>query len=143
MFSMSSDKCLGPHGFNPGFYQHFWEVCSPDIFKECVAWLGNGQFPASLNATNIALIPKCIEQQTMKDCRPIALCNVLYKVLSKVLVNRLKTVLDKCISKNQSAFVPGRSILDNAMVAIEVIHYMKLKTVGKKGNVALKLDISK
>ena len=101
------------------------------------------QLPASLNATNIALIPKGNEQRNMRDWRPIALCNVLYKVLSKVLANRLKLVLQKCISDNQSAFVPGRSILDNAMVAIEVVHYMKLKTKGKQGNVALKLDISK
>jgi hypothetical protein len=68
---------------------------------------------------------------------------VLYKVVSKVLANRLKLVLDKCISDNQSAFVPGRSILDNAMIAIEIVHYMKAKTRGKKADVALKLDISK
>jgi hypothetical protein len=63
--------------------------------------------------------------------------------VAKVLANRLKSVLDKCISDSQSAFVPGRSILDNAMVAIEVIHHMKAKTKGKLGEVALKLDISK
>jgi hypothetical protein len=79
----------------------------------------------------------------MKDWRPISLCNVLYKIVAKVLANRLKPMLDKCISENQSAFVPGRSILDNAMAAIEIIHYMKAKTRGKKGEVALKLDISK
>jgi hypothetical protein len=79
----------------------------------------------------------------MRDWRLISLCNVLYKVIAKVLANRLKVVLDKCISANQSTFVPGRSILDNAMAAIELIHYMKAKTRGKKGEVALKLDISK
>ena len=60
-----------------------------------------------------------------------------------MLANRLKSVLDKCISDSQSAFVPGRSILDNVVVAIEVIHHMKAKTKGKLGEVALKLDISK
>jgi hypothetical protein len=79
----------------------------------------------------------------MKDWRPIALCNVLYKLLSKFLANRLKKVLHKCIADSQSAFVPGRSILDNALVAIELGHYMKTKTKGDEKRVALKLDISK
>jgi hypothetical protein len=79
----------------------------------------------------------------MKDWRPIVLCNVLYKIIAKVLANRLKQVLPKCVSHHQSAFVPKRFILDNAMVAIEVVHYMRTKTTGKTGCVALKLDISK
>jgi len=96
-----------------------------------------------LNITNISLIPKGSTQVSMKDWRPITLCNVLYKIISKVLANRLKKVLPKCISDNQSAFVSGRSILDNAMVAIEVLHFMKAKTRGEDKYVALKLDISK
>jgi len=79
----------------------------------------------------------------MKDWRPITLCNVLYKLLSKVLENWLKKILHKCIADSQSAFVPGRSILDNALVAIGVVHYMKTKTKGKEKSVALKLDIIK
>jgi len=97
----------------------------------------------NLNITNIALIPKGSTQVSVKDWQPIALFNVLYKIISKVLANRLKKVLPKCISDNQSAFVPGRSILDNAMVAIEVLHFMKAKTRGEDRYVALKLDISK
>lgn len=73
----------------------------------------------------------------------IAVCNVVYKIVAKVIANRLKGVLDKCISDNQSAFVPGRLILDNVMAAIELVHYMKTKFKGTKGDVAFKLDISK
>ncbi|PNX86022.1 ribonuclease H, partial [Trifolium pratense] len=79
----------------------------------------------------------------MKDLRPIALCNVLYKMVSKLLANRLKVCLDKCISEEQSAFVEGRSILDNALIAIEVIHALKRRTRGLKAELALKIDISK
>jgi len=79
----------------------------------------------------------------MKDWRPIALCNVLYKLVSKILASRLKLVLHKCISANQSAFVYERSILDNAMIAIEVVHHMKISMRRRDKNVALKLDISK
>jgi hypothetical protein len=140
---MHPNKYQGTDGFNPGFYQHFWSICSEDIFKDCCEWLEIGQFPASLNTPNITLIPKANIHTTMKDHRPIALCNVLYKLISKVLVDGLKGVLPKCIYDNQYAFVSGRSILDNAMVTIEVIHYMKIKTRGTNGCVALKLDISK
>jgi hypothetical protein len=143
VFSLEADKCPGPDGFNPGFYQQFWDLCGHEIFEAGCSWLECGAFPPGLNSTNIALIPKGESQKSMKDWRPISLCNVLYKIVAKVLANRLKPVLDKCISENQSAFVPGRSILDNAMAAIEIIHYMKAKTRGKKGEVALKLDISK
>ena len=79
----------------------------------------------------------------MTDLRPIALCNVLCKILAKVLANRLKDVLPGSISENQSAFVPGRSISDNVLVAFEIIHHMKRKHSGNVGEVALKLDISK
>jgi len=79
----------------------------------------------------------------MKDWHPICHCNVLYKLISKVLANRLKVVLSQCISDNQLAFVLGRSILDNAMVMIEVMHFMKTKTRGNDRYVVFKLDISK
>jgi hypothetical protein len=121
----------------------FWDICGHEIYNAGCSWLDFGTFPPDLNSTNIALIPKGDNQVSMKDWRPIALCNVLYKIVAKVLANRLKEVLDKCISDNQSAFVPGRSILDNAMAAIEIVHFMKSKTRGKQGEVALKLDISK
>ncbi|KAK2394877.1 hypothetical protein QL285_056661 [Trifolium repens] len=79
----------------------------------------------------------------MKEMRPISLCNVLYKMISKLLANRLKCYLDKCVSEEQSAFIEGRSILDNALIAIEVIHVLKRRTRGMKGELALKIDISK
>ncbi|CAJ2644561.1 unnamed protein product [Trifolium pratense] len=143
LFQMHPDKSPGPDGFNPAFYQRFWEHCGDDIFVAASAWLERGYFPSSLNETNICLIPKCDNPTSMKDLRPISLCNVLYKIVSKVLANRLKLCLDKCVSQEQSAFVEGRSILDNALIAIEVIHAMKRKTKGYRGELALKIDISK
>jgi len=143
IFSMHPDKCSGPDGYSLGFYHQFWNLCSDNIFKECCGWLDTSQFPPDLNITNIALVPKGSMQVSMKDWRPIALCNVLYKIISKVLANRMKIVLPNCIFDNQSAFVPGHSILDKDMVAIEVLHFMKAKTRGEDRYVALKLDISK
>lgn len=73
------------------------------------------------------MIPKIDSPITMKDMIPISLCNVLYKILAKMLANMLKKVLPKCISEEQSTFVEGRSILDNVLVAFEIIHHMKCK----------------
>ncbi|GAU10125.1 hypothetical protein TSUD_418540, partial [Trifolium subterraneum] len=143
LFQMHPDKSPGPDGFNPAFYQRFWEQCSDDIFSAASTWLERGYFPTSLNDTNICLIPKCDNPTSMKDLRPISLCNVLYKMISKMLANRLKCCLDKCVSQEQSAFVEGRSILDNALIATEVIHALKRKTKGRRGELALKIDISK
>uniref|UniRef100_A0A803NP10 Reverse transcriptase domain-containing protein n=1 Tax=Cannabis sativa TaxID=3483 RepID=A0A803NP10_CANSA len=79
----------------------------------------------------------------MGDLRPIALCNVSYKILSKVLANRMRGLIDHVISPTQSAFIPGRLISDNIMVAFEIMHYLKWKTKGKKGFMAMKFDMSK
>lgn len=116
-----------------------------DIFHACVSWLSNISFLDGLNSTNITLIPKVDNPSTMKDLRPIALalCNVIYKILSKVLCNRLKSILPDLIDKTQSAFVKGRNIQDNVIIAFEALHSMKRKTRGNFGEMALKIDISK
>lgn len=93
--------------------------------------------------TNIVLVPKKKNPQHMADLRPISLCNVRYKIASKVLANRLKEVINFINSDEQSAFIPGHLISDNILISFEIIHYMKRKTRGKKGWMALKLDMSK
>ncbi|GAU29840.1 hypothetical protein TSUD_223860 [Trifolium subterraneum] len=93
-------------------------MCGHEIYAAECSWLESRSFPPNLISKNITLIPK-------------------------VVANRLKPILNKCISENQSPFVPGRSILDNVMAAMEIIHFMKSKTRDKKGETTLKLDISK
>lgn len=100
-------------------------------------------FPSKLNSTNIVLTPKIDNSSSLKDLRPISLCNALYKIVSNVLANRLKSILPKCISKKLFAFVEGHSIIDNVLVAIEIIHHVKYKVRGKEEEFALKIDISK
>lgn len=91
----------------------------------------------------MCLIPKVKSPHTMSEIRPISLCNVLMRILSKVITNRLKPCLKTVISNKQSAFVEGRLLTDNALIAFEINHYMKQKTQGKNGVAGLKIDISK
>ncbi|XP_050875299.1 uncharacterized protein LOC127078927 [Lathyrus oleraceus] len=130
---MHPDKSPGPEDFNPTFYQKLWGTCIDDIFEAVKHWLDMGSFPPALSETNICLIPKCIKPRNRNDLRPILLCNMVYKLFSKMMANRRRKCLSKCVSKEQSTFVEGRFIIDNAMIAIEVIHALKRKT---QGNVA-------
>jgi hypothetical protein len=98
---------------------------------------------ASMRQINICLILKCDNPTMMKYLRPVSLCNILYKTISKVLANRLKRCLDKRVSQEQFTFVVGWSIHDNALIAKEVIHALKIKTKGRRGESALKIHISK
>ncbi|KAL8114291.1 hypothetical protein AgCh_021226 [Apium graveolens] len=140
---MHPDKVSGPDGLNPAFYQSFWKIMGKEVFECCKKWLRGDPFPVDLNSTNVVLIPKKDNAATMRDFRPIALCNVLYKIMVKVLANRLKEVLPGIIAENQSAFVDGRNITYNFLVAFEVIHHMRNKKRGQDGEITLKLDVSK
>ena len=94
----------------------------------CLEYLNNCCFPSGLNDTSIILIPKKANLELMFDLRPIALCNVLYKIVVKMLTNRLKIILPSIISNSQYAFVLGRLISDNNMVAFELLHFIKRKS---------------
>jgi hypothetical protein len=100
-------------------------------------------FDPALNSTYIALILKVSNAASVSDYRPINLCNVVYKIFAKALANRLKVVLPAIISPQQSAFVPGCLILDNMLVAYEALHTMHTRMRGKKGFIAIKVDMSK
>ncbi|XP_062086997.1 uncharacterized protein LOC133793717 [Humulus lupulus] len=143
LFQMHPDKSPGPDGFNPGFYQKFWDIVGPDVVRLVQHFFMFAEFPDHLNQTHIVLNPKKSKPETMSDLRPIALCNVIYKIVSKVVANRLKKFLHNIISETQSAFIPGKLITDNIMVSFEVMHYLKRKSTGKEGFMAIKLDMSK
>lgn len=136
-------KSPGPDGFAACFYQKSWPVVRSEVCKAVLEFLNSGYLDPSINATHIVLIPKKKHPTMVTDFRPISLCNVLYKLIAKVLANRMKRVLNNVISLNQSAFVPGRLITDNIIVAFEAFHTMDVRLKGRKGFMALKLDMSK
>jgi hypothetical protein len=113
------------------------------IIEEVLQVLRGGQMPDHWNDTTIVLIPKVKYPENIKDLRPISLCNVLYKLVSKVISNRLKGILPEVVSASQSAFVPGRLITDNILIAYEMTHFLKKRRKGESGYAAIKLDMSK
>lgn len=115
----------------------------PEVTSAVLSILHSGFMLRKINYTHIALVPKIKNPEKITNFRPISLCNVIYKIVSKVLANRLKVVLPLVISDSQSAFVHGYLITDNVLVAFEVIHSMSLKRSGRRGQMAIKLDMSK
>jgi hypothetical protein len=143
LFQIGPIKAPGPDGFHARFYQRNWELLRDEVIVAVRHFFTTGLMPEGVNDTSIVLIPKIDNPLELKDYRPIGLCNVLYKVVSKCLVNRLRPLLGDIISENQSAFIPGRMITDNALLAFECMHYMEHGTSTNSSFCSYKLDLSK
>ena len=137
VFQMAPTKAPGPDGMNAFFHQKFWHIVVDNVVSAILDFFNFGCMVSSLNHTNIVLIPK-VKPEKISDFRHISLCNVMYKIISKVLSNRLKQILLSVISPTQSAFVLGRLITDNVLLAYETLHAMHTQKKGKKGSLALK-----
>lgn len=114
VFHMHPDKAPGPDGMTLAFFQKNWSVVGEEVIMMVRNFFATGVLLENINSTNIVLIPKKRNPSRLTELRPIALCNVVMKVITKVISNRLKSVLDSVISDTQSAFLPGKLITDNA-----------------------------
>ncbi|XP_023892304.2 uncharacterized protein LOC112004307 [Quercus suber] len=140
-------KTYSPHHMNAlisfeGVEWHFMGIYGHLVIakKDC---LNSGKILSSINLTHITLIPKRKNPEYMAHFRPISLCNVIFKIVSKVLADKLKKILGMIISECQSAFVLERVITDNILISFETLHYMTTKRWGTSTHMALKLDMSK
>jgi hypothetical protein len=124
----------GPDGLHAIFYKRYWSLLGEELIDEVLSAINLEIVPDDWNNTTVILIPKVENPEMVTHYRPISLCNIIYKVISKVLAERLKTILPEIISPNQSAFFPGRLITDNVLVAFESYHTIKKR---KRENMAL------
>jgi hypothetical protein len=120
--SLCSTKAPGPDGFTTLFFKKYWEIVREDVLH-CIWLFFKRNFLQRIqNHSFIALVPKVSGSHTAYQFRPISLCNIVYKIISKILANRLKVHMHKIISHFQSAFVPKRHIQDNTILAHELLH---------------------
>ncbi|XP_075483594.1 uncharacterized protein LOC142523746 [Primulina tabacum] len=143
VFDMHPDKAPGPDGMSIFFFQKYWDVIGDEVTEVVLKILNDGVDIADWNATVVTLVPKTQNPMTLKDFRPISLCNVCYKIVARSLTNRLRPILKKTVNEFQSAFIPGRLISDNIILSFEALHWIRSRKHGQKGYGALKLDMSK
>ena len=141
LFSMPNDKSPGPDGFTSEFFKSAWDIIGDEFILVIQSFFVKGFLPKGINTTILALIPKRKEAREMKDYRPISCCNVIYKVISKMIANRLKVVLPNFIAGNQSAFVKDRLLIQNVLLATELVKDYHKDSIS--GRCALKIEISK
>lgn len=126
---MAPGKSPGLHGLPSDFLKHFWSVLGPDlldVFKDC---FNNGMLPDSGRRAIISLLPKKEDLTLIKNWRPVALLCTDYKILSKVLSNRLKVFIELLVGAEQLYCVPDRSILDNLFLIRDIFSVCKLYKV--------------
>nr|XP_023895781.1 uncharacterized protein LOC112007645 [Quercus suber] len=141
-WSLKPFKAPGPDGLHASFFQRFWLVVGKSVVEEIGKIFSERKMPEYLNRTHITLIPKIQELETLGNYCLISLCNTVYKVVTKIIVVRVRPFLDKLISPLQSAFVPRRKSVDNAIIVQEIIH-SRSKKRGNVGYMALKIDLEK
>ncbi|GKB82704.1 RNA-directed DNA polymerase, eukaryota [Tanacetum coccineum] len=140
VWECGTDKAPGPDGFSFGFFRHFWYLVDVDVYAAVRYFFTHYDLPKGSNSSFIALIPKIPDANMVKDFRPISLIGCIYKIIAKILTNRLVGVLGGIINEVQSAFIEDRQILDGPFILNEVISWCKRK---KKQTLLFKVDFEK
>ncbi|WCJ19530.1 hypothetical protein M5689_001816 [Euphorbia peplus] len=139
---MAPTKAPDIDGLPAVLFQNHWDEVKLSVCNFILKVFAGIETVDVFNQNLIAIIPKIPNPVSLSQYRPISLCNVIYKIITKIIANRFKLLFPEIIAPTQSSFVPGRQIVDNIIVAQEVIHSMRIRK-GKQGLVAIKIDMEK
>ncbi|GJU92745.1 putative RNA-directed DNA polymerase, eukaryota, reverse transcriptase zinc-binding domain protein [Tanacetum coccineum] len=140
IWDCSSSKAPGPDGYTFAFVKKLWGTIHKDLHEFVDYFFTYSTMPHGANSSFFTLIPKVNNPTCITDFRPISLIGIHYKIIVKILANRLAKVIDKIISKEQSAFIVGRQILDGPLILTEIIEWYKIR---KKKLLIFKVDFEK
>jgi hypothetical protein len=141
VFELNKESAPGPDGFGAFFFHTYWDIIHQDVVNAVTEFFSTGLLMPNFNANTLILIPKISNADRIEHYRPIALANFKFKIISKVLADRLAQVMPSIISKEQRGFIHGRNIKDCLCLASEATNLLHSKVFG--GNLALKIDVTK
>uniref|UniRef100_A0A803PTY7 Reverse transcriptase domain-containing protein n=1 Tax=Cannabis sativa TaxID=3483 RepID=A0A803PTY7_CANSA len=141
LFGIPGNKAPGPDGYSSFFFQDNWDLVGEDLYQAVTSFLESGSILKEINTTILTMVPKTKCPTTVKDFRPIACCNVIYKVATKLLCSRIKCILPNLVAQNQGGFIQGRFIGHNIMICQDLVRHYGRKS--GKPNCLIKLDLQK
>jgi len=141
VFNLNGNSAPGPDGFGGVFYHSCWEIIGTDVCNAVQQFFKQNWVLFGMNSNVVSLIPKIQGDDSIKDYMPIVVANFKFKIISKILADRLALVAARIISPNQYGFVQGRKIQDCIGIAYEAINMLSKKV--REGNVAYKVDLHK
>ena len=139
---MKAYKAPGPNRLHVNFFQRFWLVVGDSVNEEVMKVFRERKVPKYLNHTLIVLIPRIQGLETIGNYRPISLCNSVYKIITKIIVARIRPHLERLITPFQMTIILGRKGVDNTIIVQELIHTMG-RAKGRNGYMAIKIDLEK
>ncbi|XP_039070407.1 uncharacterized protein LOC120217317 [Hibiscus syriacus] len=141
LFKQGKDKSLGPDGYTSGFFKAVWDIVRADFISTVRYFFQSSIMLPAFNTTALVLVPKTPNPCLARDFRPISCCSVVYKTITRILVDRLMPFFPAMISQSQSAYVRGRNIVDNTLLAQEIVKGYSRKSLSPM--CAIKIDLQK